>query len=269
MKQLLTSLLVVLLMISVSSSNCITETFEKADQKTFKILFVFPHPDDESYGPVGAIDKHLRDGHEVHLLTLTKGGATRMRHELGLNMEEMGELRYKEMRNVEKVLNLTSMTVHELPDGGLPELDPEIIEKIIEEHILKINPDVVVTYPVHGISTHRDHIVCHAMVKRVFSKLKKRGDTNLKRLAFFHSNESDNAIMPTRDFITIRESELDCIIKLSEENVRAAHKSLDCYVTYKPMIEMSHVKEAFLKEVHFEFWQEEMETPVGSFVEGL
>ena len=57
-----------------------------------KILYIFPHPDDESFGPANAMSKQRRQGHEVHLLTLTKGGATRQRHKYGYSVEEMGEL---------------------------------------------------------------------------------------------------------------------------------------------------------------------------------
>ncbi len=71
-----------------------------------KLLYIFPHPDDESFGPAGAINQQINDGHEVHLLTLTKGGATQVRHKLNLNIEEMGAIRHKEMLNVKEVLNL-------------------------------------------------------------------------------------------------------------------------------------------------------------------
>lgn len=42
-----------------------------------KILYVFPHPDDESFVPAGAINPQLQDGNKVYLFTLTKGGENR------------------------------------------------------------------------------------------------------------------------------------------------------------------------------------------------
>ena len=44
-----------------------------------KFLYIFPHPDDESFGPTAGMFLQLEQGHEVHLLTLTKGGATKER----------------------------------------------------------------------------------------------------------------------------------------------------------------------------------------------
>ncbi len=30
-----------------------------------KILYIYPHPDDESFGPAHVMHKQIRDGHEV------------------------------------------------------------------------------------------------------------------------------------------------------------------------------------------------------------
>ena len=62
-----------------------------------RILYIFPHPDDESFGPALAISKQKRNGDEVFLLTLTKGGATKQRHKYNYSIEEMGKVRKKEM----------------------------------------------------------------------------------------------------------------------------------------------------------------------------
>ncbi|MEX0944328.1 MAG: PIG-L family deacetylase [Balneolaceae bacterium] len=82
-----------------------------------KILYIFPHPDDESFGPAPAISAQIRKGNEVCLLTLTKGEATKQRFRLGLNKKEMGEVRVKEMYCVKKTLGLSGMSILNLPDG--------------------------------------------------------------------------------------------------------------------------------------------------------
>ncbi|KAA3608874.1 MAG: PIG-L family deacetylase [Calditrichaeota bacterium] len=234
----------------------------------FRILYVFPHPDDESYGPAGAIDKSIEEGNEVHLLTLTKGGATKQRHRFNLSIKEMGEVRYREMLNVKESLNLTSMKVHDLTDSGLKEMDPRDIEKIIHDHVLKINPDILITYPVHGISGYPDHLITHAAVKRVFMELKDKNN-NLRRLAFFGLTEDDNKKNEKFDFKTIKGEETDCVVELSTENVKAAHNALDCYVTYKVPIEGSHIKEMVTKSLSFEFFQESFKPPVASLTDRL
>ncbi|MFB6097545.1 MAG: PIG-L family deacetylase, partial [Salinibacter sp.] len=98
-------------------------------------LYVFPHPDDECFGPAPGIVQQRRDGHEVHLLTLTRGEATSQRDRLGLSKAEMAETRYQEMQDVAEVLDLNSLTVLEYPDGNLSELNPLVLEDEVTEHL--------------------------------------------------------------------------------------------------------------------------------------
>lgn len=105
-----------------------------------KILYIFPHPDDESFGPAGAIHQQITQGHEVHLLTLTRGGATQVRHKLNLSVKEMGAVRYAEMQAVQKTLRLSSMKVLDHEDSGLKEMDPRTLEEEVAKHIVLARP---------------------------------------------------------------------------------------------------------------------------------
>ena len=96
-----------------------------------RILYVFPHPDDESFGPARAMATQRRKGHEVYLLTLTRGEATKVRHKIGWTLEQMGAARAREMQDVKTTLQLADMRVLDLPDGKLKELDPWSIEDAI------------------------------------------------------------------------------------------------------------------------------------------
>src|SRR5690606_28984379 len=133
-----------------------------------KIMYIFPHPDDESFGPAGAIHQQIKEGNEVYLLTLTKGGATKVRHQLGLSIKEMGLVRETEMQQVKNVLNISEMKILDYEDGNLAGLNPLILEEEVKKWILAYQPDVVITYPVHGGSGHHDHIALHHAVKRLY-----------------------------------------------------------------------------------------------------
>lgn len=233
-----------------------------------KFLYIFPHPDDESFGPAPAISAQLRQGHEVHLLTLTKGEATKQRHRLGVSKEEMGEIRFKEMQCVEKTLGLSGMTVLDLPDGELKHMDPIEIEKVIEDQIRQLKPDVVITYAVHGISGFHDHLVSHAVVKRVFCQLKKKGEGYPKRLAFFTRM---GEIVKDGKFRleASSEEEIAYIEKCSEEDMKKFREALDCYGTYQEVIEASKVKEVTTNRVPFEIFGEMTNTSLTSLADGL
>ena len=233
-----------------------------------KILYIFPHPDDESFGPAPAIAAQKRAGHEVCLLTLTNGEATKQRHRLGVSKEEMGEIRFKEMQCVEKVLDLDEMTVLDLPDSGLKNMDPRDIEEVIKNHIQKLKPDVLVTYAVHGVSGFEDHLVQHAVVKRVYCEMKEEGHDYLKRMAFFtHYTEED-----VESKFNLKSSdldEIDCFVEASDADMQKFYDALDCYETYQQVIEDSGVKDAVTGKVPFEFFQEQFDPPLKSITDNL
>jgi N-acetylglucosamine malate deacetylase 2 len=233
-----------------------------------KILYVFPHPDDESFGPAPAISAQLRAGHEVYLLTLTRGEATKQRIRLGVDKKKMGEIRFNEMKCVEKVLGLTGMKVLDYPDNQLKELDPNKLENSVKEYINEVEPDILVTYAVHGISGFPDHLVTHAVVKSLFCKRRKSGNDNLRRLALF---TRQGEVITNGNFRLNVSSDdaIDCIVTCNEEDMNKFHRSLDCYETYKEVIEESNVRNIVDEHVPFEFFQENFDEPVDDIVYGL
>jgi len=235
-----------------------------------RILYVFPHPDDESFGPARAVSAQVRAGHDVFLLTLTKGGATRKRHKFGYTIERMGEVRHREMREVARVLGLSDLTVLDLPDSGLKELDPRTIEAAVGDHIERVRPKVVVSYPVHGISGFHDHLVTHAVVKRVYVQLRDRGAEYLKRLAFFTLTEDQAERASGQHRLSgSAPEEIDCVVSVDEEDMEAFRRALDCYATYRETIERTGVKETLDRRVAFEFFQEELDPPLTDLCAGL
>ncbi len=234
-----------------------------------RILYIYPHPDDESFGPAAVMAKQRRLGHEVHLLTLTKGGMTKVRHKLGLNVEEMGEVRHREMLRVAKVLDLNGMEVLDLPDSGLKEMDPREIEKVVEDIVRRLSPHLLVSYPVHGISGFHDHLVMHAVIKRVFCELREE-IPELQRLAMTTLTEEfvNRNSGPFRLHHSTPE-EIDCIEEVTEEDIEANREALRCYETYRETIEKTGVLENRGSTYPFEIFGEEHTPPLSDLLEGL
>lgn len=236
---------------------------------TKRFLYIFPHPDDESFGPARAIAAQERSGHEVFLLTLTRGGATKERHKLGLTVEQMGQVRLGEMKEMAGVLSLTGMTVTDLPDGGLKELDPREIDNVVRNHIIKIKPDIIVTYPVHGISGFHDHLVTHAVVKRAYLELKDEGAGYLERLVFFTLNKSEAlGAQSSHSLSYSSEDEIDCQYEVEQQDLEKAQLALDCYKTYQEVIMKSGVRNMG-PVVSFEIFGENHNPPLDDLTEGL
>jgi len=232
-----------------------------------KFLYIFPHPDDESFGPALAIARHLREAHEVHLLTLTKGEATKQRFKYNYSKEDMAQVRYKELQCVANVLNLSSLTVWDCPDSQLREMDPRPLEENVKSYIRELNPHIVVTYPVYGVSGFDDHIITHAVVKRAFLDLKDAGADYLKRLAFFTIAQT-----PENAQFNLKASpgqSIDCELATEEVDRYQMRKSLDCYKTYQDVIEKTAVDQDIGEHVNFEIFGEDHEPVLGNLTEQL
>jgi LmbE family N-acetylglucosaminyl deacetylase len=220
------------------------------------LLYVFPHPDDESFGPAPVLARQLRAGHEVHLLTLTRGGATKKRHDYGYTVQQMGAVRLAEMERVAETLGLSSLTVLDLPDGGLVDLDPRFLEETIAAHVRRLDPDVVVTYAFHGNSHHADHIGTHAAVKRVFCAEREAAAParRPRRLALF------TLVAPVEDGPDhLRGSDsdrIDCVEPFAPEDRARAEAALACYKTYRDVVEAHDPLQQVEEGVAFELFHE-------------
>lgn len=233
------------------------------------LLYVFPHPDDECFGPSPGIAQQLRTGHDVHLLTLTRGEATSQRERLELTKEEMAETRYGEMQDVADTLGLTSMTVLKYPDGRLAELNPLVLENEVATRVHATEPDVVITYPVHGISGHPDHLVTHSVVKRVACGLWRDGAAYPRRLAFYTLPPApEDADRP--EHLRHSPTELiDCAYAVSHDDLKKGREALYCYETYLPVIEKHTPLASGGDEMTFELFDETHDPPLSSLLENL
>jgi N-acetylglucosamine malate deacetylase 2 len=232
-----------------------------------RILYVFPHPDDESFGPARAIAAQRRQGHDVFLLTLTHGEATSVRHTFGWSLEQMGAARVREMQDVQAALELSGMRILDFPDGGLKELDPWILEEAIRAEVLRVRPHVVVTFPIHGISGFHDHIVTWAAVTRAYLELRGPERPWLQRLAFFTIAEAP-ADFPWHVNVS-KPAEIDCVIEVSVADMDRFHRALDCYVTYASVIRTTRIHDVFTRDVHFEIFREAHQPPLRDLCAGL
>jgi len=236
------------------------------------LLYVFPHPDDESFGPAPALAKQTRAGHDVHLLTLTRGEATTQRERLGFSKAKMGRVRREEMQEVARVLGLADLTVLDFPDGALEELDPRVLEEAVAEQVRACRPEVLVTYAAHGVSGHRDHLTTHAVVKRVFCERRGTGATdNLRRLALFTLAEETDGEHggPPAHLRASPPAWIDGRVRFSEDDRARAEEALAAYETYRPVIEKHRPLRQVAEGVCFELFQEAFAPPLDGLFERL
>lgn len=131
-----------------------------------RLLVIFAHPDDESFGPAGTLAHYAKSGVRVHLLTATKGEAGK--NATGLTDEPLGAMREKELLKAAKIIGIEHVEFMGYIDKTLTDLEPHRpIEKIVN-YIDHFQPQVIITFGPTGISRHQDHVAVHHWAVRAF-----------------------------------------------------------------------------------------------------
>lgn len=122
-----------------------------------RILFSFAHPDDETF-TVGGLLASLakRDDVETIVYSATLGDAGKCGNPPVCTKEQLPQVRKKELEQAANILGVDHLIIGTYPDGKLSEYEEPLVRDIC--HIIeRYKPTVVVTFPPHGISGHRDH----------------------------------------------------------------------------------------------------------------
>ena len=147
--------------------------------KKIRIMGIFAHPDDETFGPGATLAKYASLGHDVYVVCATRGQVGQSSDHV--ITKELGFHRERELRKATQILGLKEVIVLDFYDGSLNEQQLPVLKRSIEHEIHKVNPDVVIVYEREGISWHLDHI---AVVKAV-TQLYDEGRIKPKKLYYF------------------------------------------------------------------------------------
>ncbi len=131
------------------------------------LVCVFAHPDDEAFGAGGAIAKFSKK-YNVYLLCTTKGDAGKS---FSKSKKSLGEIRAEELRRSAKILGVKKVYFLGFKDGSLSNNLYHKLAKKIRLHLLRLKPEIVLTFEPHGISGHIDHITVSMTTMFVVQKL--------------------------------------------------------------------------------------------------
>ncbi len=115
-----------------------------------KILVIAAHPDDEIYGMGGTISKLSRIGHEVYTLIVTDGCTAQYKGNL-----EIVDIKKEEAIKANKLLGVKDIIFGNFPDMKLDTVTHIEINKLIEDAIYEVKPEVVYTH--HYGDVNKDH----------------------------------------------------------------------------------------------------------------
>ncbi|MEX1104339.1 MAG: PIG-L family deacetylase, partial [Dehalococcoidia bacterium] len=133
-----------------------------------ELLLFVPHPDDEAYAFGGLVTVAARAGWRVVVHAATSGEKGK-RHDGGpVGRDQVGPAREAEMEASCQLLGTEPPVFWQLPDGGLSQREPELIERC-DDAVRASGPDTVATLGRDGAYGHPDHIALHRAVEAVFA----------------------------------------------------------------------------------------------------
>lgn len=145
-----------------------------------RLLFVYAHPDDESFGNAGTILRYTNDGVAVHYACATRGEAGDVPPEMLAGYADVGALRTVEQICAAEVLGLTGVHFLGHRDSGMSgspdNQHPAALIRQPLTHVAgqivalirAIQPQIVVTFGPYGGYGHPDHIFCHRATTAAF-----------------------------------------------------------------------------------------------------
>ena len=140
-----------------------------------KMLFaIFAHPDDEAFGPSGALLMESRQGTEVHMVLLTPGDAGQNPD----NVPDLASVRLDEWRASGKLIGTAGQHFLGYKDGELHNKHLETIGRQLVDLITNTVDDdtteiEIMTNDTNGVTGHIDHIVAARAALFAFYRLKQ------------------------------------------------------------------------------------------------
>jgi LmbE family N-acetylglucosaminyl deacetylase len=222
----------------VPSSNPLT---------TLPVLALFAHPDDETFGPGGTLAALAAAGHPVHLLCATRGEAGTIGESASLGRERLAAVREEELRAACLALGLRPPRQLGLPDGGLADLDPDLLLRPFLRMIRAVRPAVIVTFHANGISGHRDHRTVTRLAGLAFERAAdsrhapELGSPHAARRLWTYALDESRARRVTyRKLHAVPDAEVDAEIDI-RAFVAAKRAAVAAHATQRPF--MDHLEE--------------------------
>lgn len=214
------------------------KSLRRLRKRSRRVLAVFAHPDDESYGCAGTLARVGADPDAAAvLLCLTSGEASTVLAGKGLTPEAVRAEREARMGKVVKRLGVDLLLLPRFPDGRLAHQPLHEVGGLVRSVVKTFEPGVVITQDARGVNGHPDHIAAHWAVRYALegqgARLPGAPRPRLAALAYTRDvaeQAKPRLIFPTPD------AEIDAVITLTPDEVDAKEDCLrihDAIVTLK------------------------------------
>lgn len=221
-----------------------------------KILFIFPHPDDETIFCGGTIARHIKNGDEIIWICAGLGERSRnsarrfsklffiaysilgsfpfliVAQKLAVwwlsffrkRNNELAEVRRREALEAARVFGITRIHFLEIEDMKFAKFAGKMREEI-NKYLDLYKPDIVYTFHLNGLTGHPDHV---ALSKAVIKAAKGLSD-NSKPEIFGAAVSQSIAGKLKMPILAVRDGEIKKEIILSREELARKKEALSKY----------------------------------------
>lgn len=189
--------------------------------KNKKVLVVVAHPDDELLGLGGTINKLVNEFNSlVRVVILGEGLTSRSDERDTEKWNQELETHRNNIKSAQKVIGYQELSVHQIADNRFDSVDLLDIIKIVEKEKLEFIPDYIFTH--HGGDVNIDH---QRTFEAVITATRPMEHETTKGIFAFEtpSGTEWRASTDPRHFVP------NVFIELSEDNVQAKVKGMECY----------------------------------------
>lgn len=138
-----------------------------------RIMLLYAHPDDETFGPGGTIAKYAREGVHIELVCATRGEAGEIADPSLATPENLGEVREQEMLCAADTLGIRKVHFLDYRDSGMEGSDDNgratafvnaprsaVVPRLVT--IMRgLRPHLLFTFEPFGGYGHPDHVAIH------------------------------------------------------------------------------------------------------------
>ena len=122
------------------------------------LLFVFAHPDDESFSGAGTAMKYAAAGARTVLVTATLGQRGKCGDPPVCRPEELEQVRERELREAARIIGFDEVHLLGYRDRELADAPPDAVRRALVQIIRAVRPDVALTFDPNGFNVHPDHV---------------------------------------------------------------------------------------------------------------
>ena len=122
------------------------------------LLFIFAHPDDESFSGAGTSMTCAAAGARTVLVTATRGERGKAGNPPVCAPGEIAACRERELRKAAGIIGFDALHLLGYRDRELADAPPDEMRRALVTHIRRVKPTIVLTFDPNGFNVHPDHV---------------------------------------------------------------------------------------------------------------